>query len=335
MKRLLSIAIIAGLLATVFSCERADEPEGPQLLDLYADFEFTEYFEISRKEVDFTNQSVVFTAAFNKLASWELTITGLESNAQKVISQSSRAMDASNAIWDGSTTKLPMFRDEKCLVDLHILDNSTHIYDTIEITATKINEGFVVADFESGNINPKWPDPLIQPGADMSFNVSQDTIAAEGQYYYDLGGAVSWDFLIGLLYIDADAYGLDAFPLSSNAEEVYFNFMLWVPDEITNAIILFRFSEDENGDGSFNGAEEDQYAYELQDFESGWQHISVKYSDLTNLVNGEPADPNGNTLHEPDKLLEMELLFLADPQTGYSQAFLDYMIFTEGEPLNP
>jgi len=331
-KMIFSILCLGTLL---FSCERNTETEGPLLLDLYADFEFVEELEISKKSVDFTKETAVFNAKFNKQTTWELRIKGLESHAEKLISGISREMSASNAVWDGTTTTLPMFKSEKCLVDLYILDDSTHVYDTIEVTSPKLNEGFLLADFEDGNINPNWTPPFLQSGADMSFTVVQDTVAAQGEYYYDMGGAVGWDYLIGLVYIDASAYGEPTFPLSKNPEEVYFNFMLWVPDGISNAIVLFQFREDENGDGRFTDASEDLWSYQLDQFERGWQHISIKYSDLENLVNGQPADPNGNALHEPDKLLQIQLLFLADPATGYSQSFIDYLIFTEGEPLNP
>lgn len=334
MKTVIKIGILLSL-NMFWACERDTEIEGPELVDLFADFEFVENLKLTRNSVDFTTQDVVFNAKFNKLTTWELTIIGLESQAVKRFQGVSRQMDETNAQWIGATTQLPMFKAEKCLIDLHILDDSTHVTDTVEITVPKVNEGFVVADFEDGAINPKWEDPFLQSGANMSFRVVNDTVAGQGDFYYDMGGAVSWDYLIGLVYMDADAYGAPAFPLASNPENVYFNFMLWVPDEITNAIVLFRFNEDDNGDGAFNANEEDQWSYELQDFESGWQLISIKYSDLQYLVNGQPADPNGNALHNPDKLNQVELLFLADPSTGYSQAFLDYVIFTEGGPLNP
>ena len=44
---------------------------------------------------------------------------------------------------------------------------------------------------------------------------------------------------------------------------------------------------------------------------------------------------NGNKTLNPDKILQMSVLFLADPTSGYSQAYLDYVIFTENGPLNP
>jgi hypothetical protein len=53
------------------------------------------------------------------------------------------------------------------------------------------------------------------------------------------------------------------------------------------------------------------------------------------LVNGQPAAPNGNGVREPNKLTQVNILFLANPASGYANARLDYMIFTEGEALQP
>ena len=82
-KMIFSILCLGTLL---FSCERNTETEGPLLLDLYADFEFVEELEISKKSVDFTKETAVFNAKFNKQTTWELRIKGLESHAEKLIS---------------------------------------------------------------------------------------------------------------------------------------------------------------------------------------------------------------------------------------------------------
>jgi len=150
-----------------------------------------------------------------------------------------------------------------------------------------------------------------------------------------MGGEVNFDYLIGYIYFPADAYGVTVFPLTSNPDNVYFNVLLYKPAGITNEIVLFQFTEDENGDGIFQDASEDMYSLELKGLEIGWQTISVKYSDLKALVNGAPATPNGNGIHEPEKLMEVRTLFLANPSSGYSQTWMDYMIFTENSPLEP
>ncbi len=77
------------------------------------------------------------------------------------------------------------------------------------------------------------------------------------------------------------------------------------------------------------------YSFEYRPTENGWKQLSLNYADLQTLVNGAPTAAIGNGIHEPNKLLKVSLLFLANPTSGYSQSYIDYMIFTENAPLNP
>ncbi len=334
MKKVISIIVLA-LIA--FSCERKTETLGPNLSDLYGPFSVLEDFEASRNTVQFSGgQSVIFTCRFNKTVDWEVHIVGQKSGAEKVLTGKTNRIDENNGgLWDGSTTNLPMFKREDCLAYVTVPEEgfSDTLANLITVDSVKTNEGFVVADFENG-INPGWTI-FVQSGANMSFNIVQSDSAAEGQNYYDMGGEVDFDFLIGLMEFPADAYGETSYPLSENPNNVYFNVLLDKPAGINNEIVLFRFNEDENGDGVFNPGNEDQYSLELRGLETNWQTISIKYADLIALVNGQPATPAGNGVHEPDKILFTEVLFLADPSSGYSQTLMDYIIFTENGPLQP
>lgn len=328
--------IILQLLSVLIlvSCERDSTFEGPALSDLYGEFKILEDLDISNRNIEFEKgETVYFTAQFSKLADWEIKITGKTSGAQKIITGKSRIIDATNSVWDGSTTIFPMFRTEECDVELSFQDNSATSNDNLTIISAKINSGFVVADFENG-INNGWV-VFKQSGADMSFEISNEIPAAQGEFYYDMGGAVDWDWLIGMIDFPGSAYGNPTFPLNSNPDNVYFNVVLYLPDGITNALVLFQFREDDNQDGDFDDTAEDMYSLELKSLHVGWQLISIKYSDLVTLVNGQPAEPNGNKIHNPERLWQVSTLMLADPNSGYSQVLMDYMIFTENTPLNP
>jgi hypothetical protein len=334
MKKVISIFVLA-LIA--FSCERTTETLGPNLSDLYGSFSVLEDFEASRNTVQFSSgQAVVFTCRFNKTVDWEVHIVGQTSGAEKILSGKTNRIDENNGgLWDGSTTNLPMFKREECLAYVTVAEEgfSDTIANFITVDSVKTNEGFVVADFENG-INPGWTI-FAQSGANMSFKIVQSDSAGQGDHYYDMGGEVDFDFLIGLMEFPADAYGETSYPLAENPNNVYFNVLLDKPEGINNEIVLFRFNEDEDGNGIFDPATEDQYALELRGLETNWQTISVKYADLISLVNGQPATPAGNGVHEPHKLLFTEVLFLADPASGYSQTLMDYIIFTENGPLLP
>lgn len=333
MKPTLYILMLAALLA---GCERSLDTEGPDLEDLYGEFSVLDPFTLSQNKVDFAaGEKVHFTARFSKIIDWKLSIKGKASGAQRVFEGKSRQIDISNSEWAGETSLLPIFLVEECEAHLSVADDSLQFTEILTIEGVKSNEGFVVADFENG-WNDQWLT-FVQSGADMSFNITDSDPAAQGNFYYDMGGEVDWDWLIGMIEFPASAYGENTFPLSNNANDVYFNAMVYLPEGITNPVLLMQFREDENEDGEFDEESEDMYSLELKvsDLTSGWQLISLKYADLVALANGAPVEPNGNGNHEPDKLWRVSNLFLANPSSGYSQMYMDYVIFTEGAPLKP
>lgn len=324
------------LILTLSACEREDKQfMGPALTDIFGDFSVLEEFDISDRQVDFANgESTTFTALFSKQVDWEVRIEGLESGAIKSISGFSSILDAStSAVWNGTTTELPLFKVEECAVELRVPSDSLVVHDTITVTSVRDISGITIADFENG-MQSGW-NVFAQSGANMSFAIRDDIPAAQGDKYYDMGGEVSWDYLIGLIDFPASAYPDGTFGLSPDPSAVYFNVMLYIPEGITNEIVLFRFNEDENEDGLWSDSSEDQWALELTGLDQGWQQVSIRYSDMVTLINGQPAAPFGNGLYEPNKLHTISVLFLANPATGYSQTLMDYLIFTEGGPLVP
>lgn len=334
MKKLQLFSILG--LTLLASCKKDDVNfDGPSLIDLYGEFSILSPLEVSDDNLDFAaGEQATFTAEFSKSVDWTVRITGLESGAVKNITGFSRLLDVSNAVWNGSTTNLPMFKAEECAVALFVASETDTLRDTLTVISPKVNNGLLLADFEDG-WNAGWGS-FVQSGADMSFVIREDGQAAQGNKYYDMGGEVNWDWLIGLIDIPASAYGAPTFALSSNPENVYFNILMAKQPGITNALVLFQFREDDNGDGVYTDNEEDLFSIEVRlDDQDGWQLISSKYADLATLINGAAADPIGNGLHEPDKLLQVSILMLANPASGYSQAWMDYILFTENGPLVP
>lgn len=333
MNKLLSTLFLALIL---LGCNRDQEILGPSLDELYGEFTVLEELQADRTRADFsTGQSITFTCRFSNTVDWELHVVGNSSGAEKIFTGKSKVLDEQSTLWDGTTTELPMFKKETCFAYVVVPEES--YADTLlglTIDSTRGTEGFVVADLESG-INPGWTI-FAQSGANMSFNVVNSDTAAQGNAFYDMGGEVTFDYLIGLLDFPASAYnGATAFPLNSNPEKVYFNVFLYKPAGINNEIVLFQFREDENGDGSYQASSEDMYSVELKGLEDGWQQVSIRYADMIALVNGQPASPAGNGVHEPHKLMQVSLLFLADPNSGYSQTYFDNIIFTENQAFQP
>ncbi len=328
----LAALVVFGTIVFAAGCDRVTETEGPNLSDIYGEFTVLEDFKTSQADVDFSaNETVYFTARFSTITSWTITIKSSTSDATKIIEGRSNLINEENGTWDGSTTVFPSFGTGACTVELWTEADSSKQNANVNVTGLRVPTGTVVADFESG-INPGWT-VFAQSGADMTFTIANDKPVPEGNNYFDMAGAVNWDYLIGLVDFPATAVGPNGFDRSSNPNESYFNAVLYRPDTLTNGIVLFQFKEDENGDGNFNDANEDMYALELKDLDPGWQIVSIKYADLIALENGQPTTPRGNALHNPDKLHTLSCLFLANPATGYSQVLMDFVVFTNDGPL--
>lgn len=331
MKTNIEIIIIA-FLVIFASCERETDFEGPSLNDIYGDFKILQDLQVSASEADFAaGQTVYFTATFSKLTNWKISIINPQTGAEKIFEGLSNEINRQNATWDGSTTFFPSFGPGDCIATLFTEADSATQEVLVKVTSARVPEGIVVADFEDG-FNPNW-GRFVQSGANMSFVVRDTGIVPQGEKYFEMGGEVNWDWLIGLTDFKATAMGSNGFGLGSNPNDLYFNVLLNRPANLNNGIVLFQFKEDENGDGIFNENNEDMYAIEIRDISPGWQIVSVKYSDLVTLVNGEPGTPRGNKVHNPEKLHTISCLFLANPESGYTNTKMDYIIFTKGVPL--
>ncbi len=332
MKKSIYFLLFASLLYT--SCKVDEQFEGPSLVDLYGDFSLVTGLDISNRNVNFsTGETTTFTAAFSKNVNWKIEVKGLQSGAVKRFEGFSNVVDVSNATWNGTTTDLPMFRVEDCAVQLSIENVADTLRDTLTIAGSKLYDGFVVADFENG-WNSGW-NTYVQSGANMSFAVQTNGNAAQGGRYYEMAGAVSWDWLIGLVNMPGSAYGSIYYPLTSNPSNLYFNTMLYKPAGIDNGMVLFQIKEDDNQDGMYSTGSEDMYSIQVSLTANGWSKISQRYDNIPTLVNGAASGPIGNGIHEPNKVIEVSVLFLANPTSGYSKTWLDYMIFTEGSALEP
>lgn len=331
-----SFIFLIAVLPLFLSCRKKEKNQidGPSLTNVYGDFSVITPLATSLDSVDFSlGQSISFSAEMSKIVDWKLTITGQTSGAVKIIEGTSSTLNASNALWLGNTTLFPVFRAELCDVQLSFEGQEDTLLGQLKIIQPKLNPGFLLADFESG-LNPGW-NSFIQSGADMDFQIKTDASAPQGNSYYNMAGTVNWDWLIGYLYLGAGAYGETHFPLTSNPENAYFNVLVYGEPGMINTLLLFQFQEDDDDNGTFNANTEDLYSLEIPVNWVGWKLISVKYSEIPCLVNGAPASPNGNGVHNSDKIKQVNLLDLANPISGPAKTKVDYIIFTENAPLNP
>jgi hypothetical protein len=125
------------------------------------------------------------------------------------------------------------------------------------------------------------------------------------------------------------------FTLNTNPDAVYFNCLIYGTTSANPSLVLFQFKEDENSDGTFSASNEDEYDYQVTVDWEGWKLVSIKYSDIFTLVNGNPSTPKGNGLHNPNKLSKISMLHLANPNNGFAETKLDYLMFSNNKPLEP
>jgi hypothetical protein len=335
MKKYLYILIIF-IFAANTSCRKNKTTfDGPSINDIYSTFKVLQNFKANKDSVNFANaETVVFSASFNKIVDWKITITGATSKGEKIIKGTSKNIDATNATWNGSVTNFPVFAIENCVVKLTIKDVTDTFTIAEKIIGAKKNTGFIIADFETG-LKPGWVK-FAQTGANMDFQVKTDALAPDGKKYMNMAGTVNWDWLIGLIDFPATAYGTaPTFALNTNPDAVYFNCMVYGVPSTNPTLVLFQFKEDENANGTFDGNTEDEYDFQINVDWVGWKLVSIKYSDISTLVNGVPATPKGNGLHNPNKLGKISMLHLANPNDGFASTKIDDIIFTENSALQP
>jgi hypothetical protein len=327
--------LLLSLTLLVFGgCQRDTDPAGPMLSDLYGDFKVLEPLAVSASQVDFASGAQAhFSARMSILSDWQIQITGRTSGAVKRITGRSRSIDVTNSRWLGETTFFPTFGVETCDVMLTFPGQNDTLRSTIEVTGKRVLNAIVLDDFENG-VSNKWV-PFIQTGAEMKFVTATAPPLAEGNQYYKMGGTVAWDWLKGMLTLNASAYNsTNGFGLPNNASNVYFNGIFRQEAGLSNGIILFQFREDDNGDGVFNQANEDMWAVEIRPG-SAWKLENLRYSDLVALENGAPGTPKGNGVHEPHKLLRVDMLFLGNPTSGRTECDMDLLAFSVNQPLQP
>jgi len=330
------IIFISLISLSCLSCRKEKNViDGPSVSEIFSSFTILENFKASRDSVNFKNlESVYFTATFNKIVSWQITIVGKTSKAVKVIKGDGKVIAVNNSTWNGTTTTLPLFAKEMCTATLSIKD-VTPVYEVnVNVTEPKVLTGFMIADFEAG-LNPGWTK-FAQTSANMDFKVKTDSLAPQGKNYFNMAGTVNWDYLIGLIDFPATAYGASVtYPLSTNPNDVYFNCLIYGVPNTNQSIILFQFREDENSDGTLNANNEDQYDFEVKVDWVGWKLVSIRYADLVSLSNGAPTTPKGNALRNPDKLGKISMLHLANPNDGFASSKIDLIMFTNTKPLEP
>lgn len=320
----------------IFSCRKEDSEtyDGPNLNDLFGEFSIIQDITVSSNTVNFpVDNKVYFSGELSKNTTWVIDLKGQITGANRKISGTDRIISIDNATWDGGANTFPGFGLETVFVEISFPseDNSVILYDTLQVTGSKIDDGILITSFENG-VGTKWSNfnqTTVAGGITCG-----DGNAAKGNCYYGFNGTVGWDWAIGSVMIQDDN---NDFGLPASASNLYFN-MAFKPIENIgneNTFIQFWFDEDENGDGIFDPATEDRFIYEYWYQDTGWSLISYKYADIQFDVDGNQVATNGNGLPEPGKLFSINVFYLANKANGNAKAYIDHLIFTTNKPYTP
>ena len=332
--------IFTALFALVISgCSHdTDTFDGPNLEDRFGSFSVLTDLGISQPTVDFAaGETVFFTAEFNKNVNWVIEITGTVSGSVKRIEGFDKSINASNALWDGGTSDLPLFVNEVCNVVLTVPEEPTYMgTGSVETLSKKdySTSGSLFTDFETD----LGPDAFIG-NYEFEFTAQtgrQTDIPAEGNNYFRLEGTddVVPNFFVGLVELKASITGQTYAPVPTTVpEELYFNCFLY-SDAGPHGLGIIDFYVDANNNGTYEESGDVAFRvpadYNLATWD-GWIHLSHPMSEIQN--NGTPI-----TQEQLAKLVNIRLLLISNMNTQPNPPLqvdfgIDYMIFTKGGPL--
>ncbi|MEM7657367.1 MAG: hypothetical protein AAF399_14630 [Bacteroidota bacterium] len=318
-----------GLTLTVGCQHDTDVFDGPSLNDRFGPFTVQEELSVNRTTVDFSaGEAVFFEALFSKNINWVVEITGQESGAVKLIEGFSRELTIDNARWNGTTTDLPLFRQEACEIKLIIPEEDSLTFTAqVEVTGSRVYDGSLITDFEedlgtslfTGNFEFELTDRT---------GIQSDIPAGQGSNYFlfeGTDGVVPNNFA-GLIRIFPSANGETYFQLPTSVpESAYFNFMLY-GDGAPNTIAVIQFFTDTNEDGQFSDGVD-------QSFEIGAfpvEHVGWKILSPT-------MDLTGMSQIQMEQIVGIQILLIHATQGGSElvRFGIDYLTFTQDQPFQP
>ena len=330
MKRI--ILILIPVIAFLASCNHDTETfDGPSLIDRFGEFTLKETLTASQATVDFSSgERASFNAEFSKRINWVVRITGKESGAVKLIEGFDNQLNETNARWNGTTTELPLFKAEECLVELIIPEeDSLTISLDIAVTGARTYEGSLITDFETD------PAASLFTG-NFEFELTASTgitdfiPAGQGDkfFYFEGTDNVVPNFFTGLIRIFPSINGETYFSMpTTDPENSYLNFFLY-GDLTPHTIAVIQLFTDTNGDGKFTDGTDQSFQLS-GDFPinfKGWRLFSHNLAEI------------GMSEKQASEIVAVQILLISNknsqPSTPLPVRFgIDYLTFTQDQPL--
>jgi len=338
---ILGFSVIA-LFAAIMGCTKDPEAEGVLLDDIYAPYGIEKAFAVNDTSIDFQKgEKLFFSAEFNAIEQWIITLQSIENMAEKTITGRSKILDASNAVWDGSSDNMYSFIEGNVHITLSVVDTTVIQTESVNIESRRNLQGIKVADFNEGVIDPLWIT-FLQAGTKMDVTDDSSYHAPSDDPYLLASGAVTWDWAVNMIEFHSKLiYFEDYFPgIQTDPEEVYFNALIHsdTTDANNEGFLLLNLYEDDNYDGKWSEGVDDQYQYRVDLDWIGWEHFSFRYDTLDAVYNANTGANvglvnEGNATLQPNRILYVEFILLGNPQEGFIHTAIDNIYFTNNEPL--
>lgn len=322
---------------------REGEMIGPELQDIFGEFEILQPLAQDRTEVDFSaGETVEFTAQLSIRTPWRLTIRNSSTGSRKIIEGNAKDISGDVARWNGSVTFAPLFNEGDVVQATLVFTEfpeETMVSDPITITGSKPlpTGGILVSDFED-------PDQVLDAFSEFSFEETSNGIesvfpAAIGDSYWYMDGRDnnSSVFVCGLLVSSESAQGTTHYPLTTeNPESVYFNVFVFGTGQ-PSTVMVIDFQEDDNLDGSYSPTQEGTYNFSMPIDWTGWKLVSFPLSETLLSTNGGLGNIDANGAKEIDRIINLQFILLSDlGQNDNTVSFgIDHPIFTVNGPFEP
>lgn len=349
MSKLKLLGGITLLLLVMSSCSLDDSPIGANITPASTDFKVLSEIQVNDKTVNFGIDSVTVSAEFSELVTYTVTFTGLTSGATRSITNTAKKLDLSSLTWYGEHDGVSFFKkDEDVKVEVSFVGTGITSFDTLNISSVnqfnnEFTYNFPAAGFEDIDASNAYGQGWFVGNDEVTLELTRiavtSPVAIEGEKSFQLSGSVP-----NSVYVTGIDYGLrgndEFFDLPANADDVWFNVYVYGNgNPYTELIVEFREADAAGLDEPFRKAkkgEVDGVQAFVNTNHVGWKLFSFQYSTLA-FSSFAAGGGSGNKIHESDRIQQMifNLQTIEGSNGEYSEAIIDYPIFTIGGPFDP
>jgi hypothetical protein len=332
-------------LFTVAGCKKDSKVEGPELVDIFGDFQILEPLKGSASTADFAAGDVIYYhTKLSIRTNWTVEVIGLNSGARKTFTGNDKDFSLNQLAWNGTITFAPFFRkNEPCVARMTFANYPDTLYsDTLTITAVRPTPevDILIDDFESTTKPYNTFTEGQQAFNGTSVNYQGVSPAEKTRFYVLAGnhGPTASLFLCGMNLTSKISMGTNENYYqfaTDNPSKVYFNAFIYGWGD-NKAELSIEFQEDDNKDGVYQPAEEGAYTYRIPINWTGWKLVSFSYADTKISTSGGFGNVDRTGKKDLDRIIATQYLLLAQAGTsGNTKVGIDFASFTYNSPFQP